>query len=88
LAVLEECTSQWESGTIRVRIAALKLANGNLDCLRMHIAKAQKDYRDILVAAEYPEYWKATCAGEKLTKKERQQLADADWEQYEGWLQR
>jgi hypothetical protein len=88
MAVLQEYTSQWEGGTARVRLAALKLANGNLDLLRKHIADALRDYRDILVGAEYPEHWKAKFGSKKLSQKEHQQIVDADWKQYEDWLRK
>ena len=45
-----------DGGASRVRLAALKLAHGNLDSLRRHILAAKRDYRDVLVPAEYPEY--------------------------------
>ena len=38
-------------GSARLQVAALKLANGSLEKLRMNL---ELDYRDILVAAEYP----------------------------------
>jgi len=40
--------------TLRVRLAALKRANGNLKTLAKQIDAALEDYRDLLVAAEYP----------------------------------
>jgi hypothetical protein len=40
--------------TVRVQLAALKCANGNLKTLAKQIDAALEDYRDLLVAAEYP----------------------------------
>ena len=76
----------------RVRVAALKLADGSLEALRRQIALANRDYRDVLVAAEYPRYWEAAAKVglrlKKLSKKERQRIVDADWKQYCDWLQK
>ena len=88
MAILNGYTSRWKGPTIRVQLSALKLANGDLDSLRRHIAAATQDYRDVLIAAEYPEYWKATCRSHKLEQQERRRLVEADWKQYESWLLR
>jgi hypothetical protein len=85
-AIVTEFTSRWESA--RVQLAALKMADGNLDSLRRHVASAKQDYRDILVAAEYPDYWKAPSGGDKLSESERKRIVDADWQQYESWLRK
>jgi hypothetical protein len=88
MAVLGELDGRLEG--VRVRLAALKLADGSLQALRKQIALANRDYRDVLVAAEYPGRWKVTSSfynsPQKLSKKERQQIAEADWNQYESWL--
>jgi hypothetical protein len=86
MPIVAEYTSQWENAAPRVQLAALKLANGNLDSLRRHIAAAKLDYRDVLVAAEYPQYWKATSRPGRLTKSESQEFFDADWQRYQSWL--
>lgn len=72
----------------RVQLAALKLAKGNIEKLRQHIQYAfTRDYRDVLVAAEYPEYhrigWDRIQA---LADEERSRIIDQDWKQYEDWL--
>jgi len=60
--------------------------------LKKQIAAANQDYRDVLVAAEYPGRWKVTSSfynlSKRVSKKERQLIADADWQQYEDWLRR
>ena len=72
----------------RVRLAALKLAPGNLESLRRHIANAEQDYRDVLVAAEYPEYMRAGGFWvSKLPRKEQRRIINSDWDQYTKWLQ-
>jgi len=74
--------------TIRVQLAALKLANGHMDSLRRYIDAAKSDYRDVLVPAEYPKYWKATSRGRGLSKHARHQLFESDRKRYENWLRR
>jgi hypothetical protein len=69
-------------------LAALKLASGDLDLLRKQIAAAGRDYRDVLVAAEYPEYWKAKFASKRLSKKAHQRIVDADRNNYKDWLRK
>ncbi len=92
IAILGEFDNKWESTRIRVRLAALKLADGNLDAVKKQMAFANQDYRDVIVAAAYPGYWKATPSvrelPRKLSKKERQQIIDADWNQYQDWLRK
>ncbi len=78
----------WHREGHRVRVAVLKLANGRLDSLRCHLEAAKQDYRDVLVAAEYPKYWRATSRSNKLSKQEHQRVVEADWNQYESWFRR
>lgn len=70
----------------RVQLAALKLANGELESLRRQIARAEQDYRDALAAAEYPEYMRAGFQVGKLAHTEQQRIVDSDWDQYQKWL--
>jgi hypothetical protein len=74
-----------DGGASRVRLAALKLAAGNLDSLQKQILAAKQDYRDVLVWAEYPEYSKVVgFRTGKVPKKERQRIVATDWKQYPG----
>lgn len=72
----------------RVLLAALKLANGRFNSLRRHIEVAARDYRDVLVAAEYPEYWRSTLPVARPPDGRREEIIDRDWKQYEDWLKR
>ena len=73
----------------RVQLAALKLAQGDLECLRLHIGNAEQDYRDVLAAAEYPEYMRAVAFRvSKLSRKEHPRIVNSDWDQYAKWLQK
>jgi hypothetical protein len=77
----------WEREKPRVQLAALKLSNGNLKALKRHITLAKQDYRDVLAAAEYPEY---STTGmfhvRELSAQAQRRIIDSDWEQYETWL--
>ena len=72
----------------RVQLAILKLANGDLEAVRRYFTAANRDYRDVLAAAEYPEYVRAGTRVRELPRKARQQIVNSDWEQYEQWLRR
>ena len=83
--MLNEC-GQWER--LRVQLAVLKLAGGSLESLRQHVAVARQDFRDVLVAAEYPEYSKrGMLEVPKLPVKEQQRIIEADWAQYEASIE-
>jgi hypothetical protein len=76
----------------RVQLAALKLADGNLEALRAHINAAVQDFRDVVGPAEYPEYSKQVAVRLRkppLAEDQRMQITiDSDWKQYEEWLRR
>ena len=79
----------WHREANRVKAAVLKLANGNLDALRRHVDVAKRDYRDALLAAEYPEYWqRSSSPARKLESIEAVQVIDRDREQYRSWIER
>jgi hypothetical protein len=78
----------WHGEADRVRLAALKLAAGSLDQLRLHIEIATMDYRDVLAAAEYPAYMKREPHVDKLPPAERAEIIEDDWNQYQRWLGR
>jgi len=70
----------------RVRLAALKLAAGDIERLRAAIETARRDFRDVLALAEYPEYSRLVRPSAGLSQAERQRIVDADWRQYSEWL--
>jgi hypothetical protein len=82
-------TEKWERdfGLLRVRIAVLKLAEGNLESLQRHLATAKQDPRDVVAFAEYPAAFGAWNRP-KSTDTEEQQRYDADWNQYAQWFAR
>jgi hypothetical protein len=72
----------------RVRLAALKVANGSVQKLRLCIDAAKRDYRDALAAAEFPAYHKIAYRALKLPENEQRRIIESDWRQYEEWLGR
>ncbi len=79
---------KWHRECVRVHLAVLKLSNRQLNELKVVIDVAKRDYRDVLGPAEYPEYGKVGFRARDLSKRERQQIVDADWKQYEKWFRR
>jgi hypothetical protein len=87
MALLSDFQKQrGNGGTPRVQLAAVKVARGSIDRLRAQLE--WPDYRDLLVAAEYPAYHKADLRIRELSAKDRQRIIDSDWSQYEEWLKR
>ena len=71
----------------QIRLAVLKLANGNLEQLRRHIQTAKSDWRDVILFAESPEFMR-TGIVEFYRRDERSQAAvtQRDRQQYVAWL--
>jgi hypothetical protein len=78
----------------RVRLAILRVSNGDVKVALEGIALAKKDYRDVLVGAEYPQEQRVSIdflsrrvplkspeAQEALSEARRR-----DRQQYEEWL--
>jgi hypothetical protein len=72
----------WQREVLRVQMACLKCANGDLEALERAVASACCDYRDVLGPAEYPTYYKAR------TPEAKQEAIESDWKQLQAWLNR
>jgi hypothetical protein len=72
----------------RIEMAILKLASGNISLLSHNIETARNDYRDVLAAAEYPDYSKTIFHIDDLSEEEQARTIKADWKQYQDWLTR
>lgn len=88
-------TESWQCGEERVRLAALKLAAGDLDRLEEEIQRATLDYHHVISAAEYPGYSVAVSSCGIPTDDEHcehaahaRKVMDEDWLQYRTWLER
>jgi len=82
-AILETYGSEnHEQEPYRVRLAILKLAGTEVPEIEKWAGFAKEDFRDILTWAEYPRQskkWSAKGA-------EKQQLIEADLNEYQAWL--
>lgn len=74
------------NGVYRVRLAALKVADGDIEKLRTTIQTANVDFRDVITEAEYPTIFQIGFPRESIDKSEKQRIEQEDWEQYEKWL--
>jgi hypothetical protein len=83
--ILREFGSDHDGVTARVHLAALKLADGDIDRLITRIAAAIRDWRDIVSEAEYPAYLRERAPSE-LSIEQRQRVIESDWNQYHKWL--
>jgi hypothetical protein len=74
----------------RVRLAILKLADGDAEEVASLVRAASRDYRDVLMWAEYPEEGRTLWMLRRdLTAEERaavNAIRRRDREQYEAWL--
>ncbi len=89
LDILQEYGKQdWNRpGSPRVRLAILKLANGDLEELSKQTETAIQDFRDVLSLAEYPRYM-AEIGFDRVPSKNERAAIDDDWKQYCEWLVR
>jgi hypothetical protein len=81
-------TEAWHREPDRVRLAALKLANGSVQKLRVSIERAKRDYRDVIAPAEYPGHSKVGWTRAGLPPDEKRRIFQSDWQQYEQWLKK
>jgi hypothetical protein len=71
----------------QIRLAVVKLANGNLDDLRRHVQTVKSDWRDVIVAAETPEFMRiGVVEYDRLDEQSRAALRARDHKQYLDWL--
>jgi hypothetical protein len=81
-------TESWQREVPRVRLAILRCAAGDMDQLRLHLDYARRDYRDVLLGAEYLTYGALTLRMPRPSPEDAQRAIDADWNAYQEWLQR
>ena len=84
LAVLAKCSF---NDTPRVRLAILKLANGNLETLAEQTTIASQDFRDVVAWAEYPR-WSKEIGFEDVDQGVAAEVISDDWKQYCEWFGR
>jgi len=79
--------NDWQREKARVHLAILKLAKGDLDCLKQQMEAASSDYRELLCNAEYRRYSDLPWSTNRDPKTEQQAIRD-DWDEYQDWLAR
>lgn len=75
-----------DSEADRVKLAILKLSNGDIEELKHCLEMTKVDYRDVLLYAEYPHCAKVRL--DRLTDREKAEIFRKDWLQYRQWLDR
>jgi hypothetical protein len=78
----------WEVEVPRVRLALLRLGDGDMAKLRLHLDYAKRDYRDVLLGAEYLLYAALTLRNPTPGAGDAQAAINADWASYTEWLRR
>lgn len=78
-------TSGTEAEIERVRLAILKVSDGDLGRLAEGVALAKRDYRDVLAVAEYPAEFSRPGA---TSEADLMAARAADRAQYSNWLAR
>jgi len=84
-------TEAYEREAERVRLAILKLCEARTERVIELVAMAKRDYRDVLMWAEYPAEGQALwTVRPDLSSEERLRLEDLrrrDRQQYQDWLE-
>lgn len=78
----------WEREVVRVRIAILRMADGDLARMRTALETAKVDYRDALVAAEYTAEFVRGNQAPDASAEEQAALRARDRQDYAEWLRR
>lgn len=70
----------------RVILACLKLADGDLSRAEDALRDAATDWRDVISAAEYPNYFRLIPPSGDSSDEQLQRVCERDWDQYSTWL--
>ena len=85
IASLARIDAETENGRARVRLAVLKLSDGDPQKVERFVESAVRDFRDVLAWAESPNVM-SLSPGVSTASSEYQTAMAADTEQYEMWL--
>ena len=83
-AKLKKVNSNSQEGENRISACILKLANQDINALYRLIEKANIDYRDIIMMAEYPR--NAKIGFDDLDEETMKQIYIDDFVEYSNWL--
>jgi hypothetical protein len=81
-------TTPFKERPARVRLAALKCAEGDLAKLKHQLEEARFDYRNVLINAEYPINYRLVMRTRKAWDEEYDESIRQDWKNYNEWLSR
>ncbi len=70
----------------RAVLACLKVADGDLLRAEDALKPASRDRRDVIAAAEYPNYVRMLATSNDLSTEDRQRIWEKDWDEYSTWL--
>ena len=80
-------TEEWQPDRNRVQLAILKLSERSLKTLERLVDQARSDFRDVFAPAEFPGFCEVGFVGiGEMAEREVDALIDADWRQYQEWL--
>ncbi len=82
----ESCDDFDQKESLRVKLAILKLCDGEVDKLLHYIEVARFDYRDVLAWAEYPEQMGSGKTRYNSPLDEYEAMLERDRHQYEAWI--
>jgi hypothetical protein len=71
----------------RVRLAVLKLSEGEPEQVRRYVEAAQTDYRDVLAWAGYPEQLRSGATRFNTSREEYEAILTRDRDQYRQWME-
>ena len=89
-SLAEYGVATYEREVLRVRLAILRLSAGQLDRVRELVGLAKRDYRDVLMWAEFPEegrnLWTVSARLSAERQAELAEIRRKDREQHAEWL--
>ncbi len=78
-------SEDWHREVERVRLAVLRLGGGDLMAMARHLDEANRDYRDVLAAAEYPRVLRLGSPTDPASAVYREAV-EADADDYLAWV--
>lgn len=84
LAVFDEFGMK---GSPRICLAILKLAAGDITWIQPLIDESRRDFRDVILPAEYPSYLERAFL-KKVSEGAAESMIEADWQQYKQWFEK
>lgn len=83
---LDKIKSDSQNGKNRISASVLKLADKNLSRIDILVKRANQDFRDIVLKAEYPR-----ASSYDFGKRDEEEIKDdylRDWDEYSTWKEK